>query len=135
MIKLILTVAIFSVVLSGCIPKVARNDKIGSRGEFIKGQVVEGFPNIPLYKGSDVIETYGENGNFGASFVVGEDLEKIVNFYAKYLPAAGWEANLSQKSADNFVFDVKNAAHSGTIIVNTAADGKKTAITVSLEPR
>lgn len=135
MTKFFLILIFFSFALAGCIPKVAKDNSAKGTGEFVKGQVVAGFPNLPLYEGAEVVQTFGQAGSFGGSFMVDEDLIKVVDFYSKYLPAAGWEASLRQASATNFVFDVKNAANIGTVIVNTASDGKQTAITMALEPR
>lgn len=135
MIKPFLILIFISFALAGCIPKVTKDNSSKGTGEFVKGQVVGGFPNLPLYEGAKVVQTFRQAGSFGGSFIVDEHLKKVVDFYSKYLPAAGWEANLRQVSATNFVFDVKNTANIGTVIVNTAADGKQTAITMALEPR
>lgn len=135
MIKFYIIVIFLSIILAGCIPKVSNDDSSKESGEFAQGQVIKGFPNLPLYEGAKVVQTYGQGDEFGGSFMVDEQLSKVVDFYNKNLPAAGWQASLKQASLTNFVFDVKNAQTAGTIIVNTAADGKQTAITMALAPR
>lgn len=116
-------------VLAGCSLGVGGAD--GSKDEFVKGAVAKGFPNLPLYPKSQVVESYAYQGDFGASFVVGKSLADVTKFYQEFLPKSGWESSASQVAQDNYVFDVKNSEYEGRIIVNTAADSKKTAITIS----
>lgn len=120
-------------LLSGCIPSVGQKDTVG-KDEYIRGTVPSGFPQLPLYKGAQVIESYGFEGKFGASFITGDDVSKVVKFYSETLPTLGWEASVGASGANSFTFNIKNQAQQGTIIVNTAADGKTTAITISVLP-
>ena len=53
----------------------------------------------------------------------------------KSLPVGGWQSTLAQKASSNYVFSINNQGFSGEIIVNGAADGKQTAITIYLVPR
>ncbi len=133
--KIALLAVIFSLFVTGCLPNIGTEKELSSKGEFIKGEIVSGFPNLPLHGRAEVIESYGDGANFGASFIVDEDLAKVVSFYGTGLEGLGWEYTLSQRSATNYVFDFKNVEHAGQIIVNTASDGKTTAISVFAEPR
>lgn len=136
MIKKLLTVALLSLLLAGCsFAQLQKDPEASQNEEFAKGAVVKGFPIVPLPTGAKPIESYGSNKQYGASFVTSDNLKKVVDFYSTGLAASGWNATLRQASASNFVFDVNNAANAGTIIVNTAADGKQTAISISLDPR
>ena len=63
------------------------------------------------------------------------DTVEVVNFYNDSLPKSGWDMVVNAKSQTNYVFEVKNTQNKGEIIVNTAADGKKTAITMAVGPR
>lgn len=135
MIKKLIVLFLISIALSGCLHSASQKSGQKNTGEFVKGAVVAGFPNLPLYPGAKVIETFQQDKKYGGSFVVKDDLAKVVNFYAKSLPTSGWQANLAQNSATNYVFDISTATQVGQIIVNTAADGKQTAITMAIEPR
>ena len=135
MIKKLIVFLFISIVLSGCLPSVSKKTGKENAGEFVKGAVVEDFPNLPLYKGAKVIETYGQDKKYGGSFIVADSPEKVVNFYVKSLPAGGWQSTLAQNSGSNYVFSISNPGFSGEIIVNRAADGKQTAITISVVPR
>lgn len=127
-------VLLFSLLLSGCIPRVGTSGQEGS-GEYVRGEVVSGFPPLPLYEGAQVIESYGYGGTWGATFITGDDLGKVVNFYNDSLPKLGWDMVVNTKSQTNYIFEVKNVQSKGEIIVNIAADGKKTAITMAVGPR
>ena len=135
MIKKLIVFLFISIVLSGCLPSVSKKTGKENAGEFVKGAVVEGFPNMPLYQGAKIIETYGQDKKYGGSFIVKDSPEKVVNFYVKSLPVGGWQSSLAQKAGSNYVFSVNNPGFSGQIIVNRAADGKQTAITIYLVPR
>ena len=104
-------------------------------GQKVEGKVVEGFPALPLFPKSEVIESYGKDGKYGAAFISSGDLVKVVNFYNDSLPRSGWQVSLKQQSETNYFFEIKNDQLEGAIIINTAADGKKTAITISTAPR
>lgn len=121
-------------LLSGCVPSVGQPDTIG-KDEYIRGAVVAGFPQLPLYKGAQVVESYGFEGKFGASYLTGDDVSKVVKFYSETLPTLGWEASALASGANSFTFNIKSETQQGTIIVNTAADGKSTAISISVSPR
>lgn len=135
MIKKLIVLFLISIALSGCLHGVSQKSGQKNTGEFVKGTVVAGFPNLPLYSGAKVIETYGKDKKYGGSFIVADSLEKVVSFYAKSLPAGGWQNTLAQKASSNYVFSINNVSLSGEITVNTAADGKQTAITISVAPR
>lgn len=126
---------VFSLILTGCVPRLKVEDALKSKGEFQEGEVVAGFPNLPLYPDAKVIESYGDGGNFGATFTVNEELVKVVDFYKPALEGLGWEYTLNQRSETNYVFDFKNLDNQGQIIINTAENGKTTAISVFAEPR
>lgn len=106
-----------------------------SPDEYIKGAVSKGFPPVPLYPKAQVIESYSNNGAYGATFVSGESLNKVLNFYNDTLPKSGWETNLKQNSESNYSIEIKNSAYTGVVIVNRSTDPKKTAITMSLNRR
>jgi len=124
-----------SLILTSCIPSLSTDKGSTDSGEFAKGKVVKGFPNLPLYPKSQVVETIGQKDSYGGSFVANADLLKIVKFYDESLPKLGWESKVKQQSVQNFLFEVKNSKLKGTIIVNTAADGKTSAITIATSPR
>lgn len=128
------TILVFCLVLSGCFPKLSGEENLGTN-EYLKGKLVEGFPGVPLYKDAQVAESYGYKGNFGATFITSDKLNKVVGFYNQSFGVAGWDSSLSQKSSDNFEFRIKNAASDGSVVVNTASDGKSTAITISVSAR
>jgi starvation-inducible outer membrane lipoprotein len=131
--KLALILAL-SLVLSGCGPQ-ATSGPSASKDEYAKGAVVKDFPTLPLYPGSKTIETYGRDKKYGGSFMVSESLSKVVDFYSQALSTSGWRSSLNQVSSTNYVFNISSSAQIGQIIVNTAAGGKQTAITISVEPR
>lgn len=137
MIKRFLLFLVFPLVLSGCIGSFLQ----GSGGaeakgfEFVKGQAVKGFPPVPQYSKSQLIESFGYNNKFGVSYVTGDSVSEVLKFYAGGLPQLGWDIVLKKRSETNYVYEIKNAKYGGTIIINTADDGKKTAITIALSPR
>ena len=76
-----LLILVASFVLSACVPGVPSDKPVSSK-EFLKGAVVKGFPQTPLVKGAQVLESYSNKGNFGASFISDESLSKVINFYS-----------------------------------------------------
>lgn len=135
MIKKIFIAFCFALVLAGCIPVASKKSNVTKGEEFLKGKIIDGFPNVPLYPKSKAIETFGQGEKYGGTFYNEEKLAEVINFYSTTLVKTGWESTLRQVSANNFVFDIKSSKRVGSIIVNTAADGKHTAITISLGPR
>ena len=130
---LLLAVPLF---LAACLPRIGGGgQETAVKEEYLKGKVVSGFPNVPLYPKAQVIESYGNKSSYGASFFVDEDLKKVLDFYRSSLVSTGWEASENQKATDNYVFEVKNKDYRGQVIVNTASDGKQTAITISVAAR
>ncbi len=133
---MILSLATVPFVLSACIPTLTTNGGGVKSEEFVKGKIAKGFPqSLPLYKNAQIIESYGGVSGYGTSFVTDDNLSKVVNFYNQALPKLGWTVNGRQGSETNFVFEIKNDKNQGQVIVNTAADGKKTAITMSVSER
>lgn len=131
-----LFVILFSAILSACVPNIGTKTKAPTGGEFVKGDVVRGFPeNLPLPKNAQTVESYGATDAFGASFISSEPLAEVINFYNTSLVQLGWQSTLTQKSETNYVFTIKNDTHSGTVSVNVASDGKKTAITAEVAVR
>ncbi len=124
-----------SLILTACIPRLSGGGGSTDSPEYAKGEVVKGFPGLPRYPKSQVIETFGQRGSYGGSFVSGDDLAKVVKFYSDNLPKLGWETQFRQQSQANFLFEVKSSKIAGTITVNTAADGKTTAISIATSPR
>lgn len=137
--KLLFLPVVFSlsVLLAGCIPGGGGPSGSPNSGEFVQGAVVRGFPPVPVIEGAQVVESYGDGKSmkYGVSFISDKSLSDVVKYYQGVLPQTGWESNVYQNSQDNMFFDIKNSTFQGTIIVNKAANGKKTAITVSVEPR
>ena len=129
-----LVILILPFILGGCVPNVAVKDKEKTTTDYLKGEVVKGFPNVPVYPKSQVVESYGKDGKYGAILVSDEKLAKVVKFFSDSLKTLGWESRLNQRSATNYIFEITNATNKGEIIVNTAADGAKTAITIAIEP-
>lgn len=123
-------------LLSGCLPGIGNNSKAPATGEFVKGSTVKGFPsNLPLFKGAQTIESFGSSNAFGASFITDAKVDKVIDFYNKAFLQLGWQSTLVQKSTDNFVFDIKNDIYTGSVIVNVASDGKRSAITMFVAKR
>ena len=136
--KILLVLTLFStaIALSGCVPKLSGGGGGPKTEEFVSGKVVRGFPaSVPLYKNSQVVESYGGGSGWGASFITDDSLAKVVNFYNQSLSRLGWTVAPRQVDDTNYVFEIKNEKNIGKIIVNTAADGKKTAITMSIDQR
>ena len=134
--KKLLLVLVSSLILTACSGFGVRSEK-GPKadGEFAKGQIVMGFPNIPAYPESKIIESYGQEGKFGVSSISEEELAKVVNFYAPALSRLGWQNSLTKNSETNFEYEISNDEFKGSVIINTAADGESTAISVFVEPR
>ena len=135
MIKKIIIVLAFSFFATGCIPKLGNDGTVVSQSEFIEGKAVSGFPNIPRYPKSQLLESINDNNSYGVSFISEENIQKVVDFYSSSLTATGWESTFVKKTETNYVFEIKNADFSGEVIVNTASDDKSTAISVFVEPR
>ena len=135
MIKKLIIVLAFSFFATGCIPRLGNDGTVVSQSEFIKGKAVSGFPNVPRYPKSQLLESINDNNSYGVSFIAEENIQKVVDFYSSSLTATGWESTFVKKTEANYVFEIKNATYSGEVIVNTASDGKSTAIAVFIEPR
>ena len=135
MIKKAIIMLAFSFFATGCIPKLGNDGTVVSQSEFIEGKAVSGFPNMPRYPKAQLLESIGDNGSFGASFIVEEDLQKVIDFYNESLPQFGWEVTGIEKTDSRNVFEVRNAQFNGEVIINTASDSKSTAISVFVEPR
>ena len=137
MIVKIFFILVLAVSLSACVPNLGSSGggSAAKPGTFEKGKAVKGFPSLPLYPKAQIIESYGSTTSFGASAISDDSISKVLDFYNLSLGQLGWEFKLNQNSETNFSFDVKNNKQQGTVIVNTAADGKKTAITISIAPR
>ncbi len=135
MIKKLALVIVLSTLLSACLPNLGGGPSGPPAATFSQGQVPSGFPPLPLYPKSKVLEGYGANNAFGASVVTDDSITKVLDFYNKSFGPLGWKFKLRQVETNNYVFDVDNSTYSGVVIVNTAADGKKTAITLSVSPR
>lgn len=129
----IILIVVASVLITGCLPNVGDNTKLPKpEGEFKKGVMVSGFPPLPGYPKAKIIESYGSSQSFGASFVTDDNLVKVFDFYNVSFAPLGWTATAHKKSDTNIVFDVKNDKYAGQVIINTAIDGKTTAITIAV---
>ena len=131
---MIAVLAMLPVLLSGCMPTAGESDSTGSQ-VYVKNGVVKGFVPMPLYPKAQPVESYNFNSNMGASFISGDSLAKVVNFYSKGLTQIGWEQNLYKQSDSSYIFQIKGVKYQGEVVVNTASDGKKTAISVFVFPR
>jgi len=132
--KLLIFLAI-SVLFSGCSANFGASSQKQTKREFLKGAVVKGFPAVPLYPKSKILESYGYGNSYGASFISSEKLDKVIKFYQQGFGQLGWESTLRKRSDTNYVFSIKNNKYSGELIVNVAADGKNTAITTYVSGR
>lgn len=130
----LLALGLLPVLLAGCMPLSGSSDAPSSH-TYTKGAVVKGFPPLPLYPKSQVVESYSFGGNMGASFISADGLAKVVNFYSQSLSTLGWEQNLFKQNDSNYLFEIKNEKFTGTVVVNTASDGKKSAISFFVFPR
>jgi len=128
-------VVALSFLLSACIPTIGSSSPGASKDEFKKGAYVTGFPAVPFYKNSKVIESYGFQGKFGSASVTNDDITKVTKFFDESLKPLGWDYSVRQNSATSFEYSINNSKQQGSIIVNTTVDGKKTGITVSVAPR
>ena len=90
---------------------------------------------MPRYPKSQLLESINDKNSFGASFIVDEELQKVVDFYFGSLPQFGWEVTDIKKTDSRNVFEVRNAQFNGEVIINTASDSKSTAISIFIEPR
>lgn len=134
-ISLIFFVLLMSLVLSGCKVTNITVEQKQEKDSFVKGAVMERFPPVPIYPESQIIESYSSGENYGATAAVDEELEKVVDFYQKTFISLGWESSLLRQTENNYLFDFRSAQYRGTVTVNTAADNKKTAISVVVSPR
>lgn len=126
-----------SLLLSSCAGGFISPNSGGSKDseEYVKGAVVKNFPAIALYPKAVPVESYSNDGRFGASFISEDELAKVSTFYQSNLKQGGWEVTSKMQSDSNYLFEIKNEKYKGILIINTASDGKKTAITMSLEER
>lgn len=125
-----------SIVLSACIPTIGVGDGADEKGEFVEGKIARGFPdNLPLYEDSVTLESYGDGDSFGGSFISQDLTSEVLKFYQQALPALGWETELTSPSATYYIFSIKNQDWRGSVIVNVADDGKKTAVTIAVSKR
>ncbi len=122
-------------VLSGCLPAVGPATNQQGTGEFVKGAAAKGFPLVPLVPKATILESVADKESFGLSAISDNDLGSVVKFYNDSLKQLGWDAQVTKQSETNYVFDIKNDKSQGSVIVNVAADNKKTAITISISPR
>ncbi len=132
----IILVVLVSVTVTGCIPSIGNNNpKPKSEGEFKTGTIVAGFPPLPTYPKVKVIESYGSSNSYGATFTTDAPLTQVFDYYNGALATLGWTSTVHKKTETNIVYDVKNDKYSGQVIINTAADGKTTAITLAVSAR
>lgn len=125
-----------SVVVTGCVPGIGGGTaQVKPEGEFMAGAVVPGFPPLPIFPKAKVIESYGTGQSFGANLTSNESLAKVFEFYNGAFTPLGWTAVAHKKSDTNIVYDIKNDKYAGQLIINTASDGKSTAITVAVSTR
>lgn len=127
-------ITVCGIFLTGCVPNLGGSGATPVAEEYLKGGIVTGFPALPYYEKAKVIESYGDEVNFGATLVTDDELAKVVNFYQDALEVQGWDVAVSG-AGSNFEFDIKNAQRTGSIIINTAADNRRTVITVAISPR
>lgn len=128
--KILALLLLVPFVLAGCFPGGGQSGTVGS-DEYTRGSVAPGFPQVPLYPDARVIESYGFEGKYGASIVSGDEVAKVAQFYSDSLPQLLWQTDVSG-GGDRFIFNIKNEKQEGMIIVNIAADGKMTAITIAI---
>jgi hypothetical protein len=128
-------VLVLAFMLSGCVPTIGNSSSGATKDEFKKGAYAAGFPAIPFYKNSKVLESYGYKGKFGSVSVTNDDISKVVQFFTDSFKILGWDSTVKQNSATSYEFKINNSNQQGSIIVNTTVDGKKTGITVSIAPR
>lgn len=121
--------------LAGCAGFGVGDSGTPATGQFLKGEVVRGFPGVPAYPKARLGESYGDGRSWGIYLVSSDKLDKVLKFYSENLGGAGWENTLRQLSQNRYIYEIKNAKYQGTIIVNIAADLKSTAITASLVSR
>ena len=130
------TLFLTSIVLSACFHTIGTSGTASEKGEFAKGRLVEGFgANVPLYKEAVPVETYASEDAFGGSFMSEDSFSKVFKYYQETLPKLGWEMEVGSQSESNYVFDIRNQEYRGSVIVNVAADGRSTAITIAVSKR
>lgn len=121
--------------LSGCgVPNIKVEEQI-DKNVFVKGAVMKKFPPVPIYPETEIIESYSSSENYGATSVVDDTLDKVVDFYQKAFVQLGWENSLIRQTESNYILDFKSPQYRGSVTVNTASDNKKTAISVVVSPR
>ncbi len=127
-----------SITLSACFPTYNSGSiKTGVQGQFSKGKAPKGFPSIPLYPKAKLLESYGSaQQEYGATAISSDDVSKVVEFYNSNIGKFGWEFTLSQLGNQGpYTFNIKNSKLAGSVIINTSADNKRTAITIAVAPR
>ena len=135
--KFLPTLSIFLIlplILAACLPSLGPSDKSEGLPDYVQGRVVANFPPIPFYEEATVIESYGYKGTFGASFISSDSVKDVSEFYNRSLAEAGWEVN-SEAVERGYLFKVKNEKYQGEVIVNSASDDKKTAITMAISEK
>lgn len=135
--KFLPTLGIFlslPLVLAACLPSIGSSDKSEGSPSYVQGRVVSNFPQIPIFEGASVVESYGYKVAFGASFISPDSLKEVGEFYNRSLGKAGWETKV-ETNQTGYIYEIKNDKYQGEIIINTAADGKDTAITIAVSQR
>ena len=131
----LIAVVVLSFLLSACVPTIGGSSPDLAKDEFKKGAYAVGFPAVPFYKNSKVMESYGYQGKFGSVSVTNDEISKVTKFFEESLKPLGWDYSVHQNSATSYEYSISNAKQQGSIIINTTVDGKKTGITISIAPR
>jgi hypothetical protein len=79
------------------------------------------FPaDVPLYPGAEVIQSRisPEQGTT-VTLSVGDDVDKVVSFYADSLAAEGWSTQITKGSEQSVIFADKDERHVGTMVRKT----------------
>lgn len=136
MISKVLFLLIFSFVLAGCLPNFGTGGAKKEESPYKKGVLADEFPKLPFYENSKVVESVAFDKKYwGATYQTEDELAKVVEFFNASFKGLGWDFSQKKVSDTNYVFDIKNKDQQGIVVINTASDGKNTAITFSIEPR
>lgn len=136
--KKLLLVVVLSFMLSGCyggfFGKTPSAQKL-EPGEFLRGRVASGFPALPLYPESKLVESYNDKGSYGATAFTKDDIGKVVEYFDENLSLLGWKFVKTQGPGAGYTFNVENQSRRGWVIINYAIDGKTVGITYAVTKR
>ena len=79
------------------------------------------FPaDVPIYPGAKVVESrVSPSEGTSVTLSVGDDVDKVVSFYADGLAAQGWSTDIKKSPDGSVIFADKSDRHVGTMVRKT----------------